>query len=637
MKRFSPSSRHSRALILAGVAALSCTAAAAAGSKRVEELIADIQAGPEVFHTGAARDYLARTSGIAAQPAMPQVVEQANKALEATVALGEMGSKASEAVDVLVQRFPRAVHVTTAYESFRAGDGSFDDWVMTKVMGEKNKFLFSAPFLTYESLSKCDRFLEVRHEVTRSGEQYNRAGRLMSAEVTVHVTFTFYAGACALSAIAGQPYGMDADAWRRWWQLSNVGGSAQPAATSASSGNSPRNPKNASELVIGGAYRFSLTTGDVFTGSVESKTDTSIIIETTTGNPYTFRTALIRRCEVISLPAKKESASDGGAKDPEILSFDELRKRSPIGKRLEVRIKSGQTFEGALASVDEENVKLDVDGSAIPIHKDVIVRIRTVVPKQEQKQRKAAPAKPKRTGPLDTVVVRNPKTDNYGKPLPSMVYAGTIVEDHGTKVVLERPDGVRVEVKRDEIERIAKHTNASDAAMEPIRRYAMPLSCPKDMVLVDLPPAPGLDRPFFKTCIDTYEYPNRQDAEPKRGVSFEEAKKLCESQGKRLCAAAEWQWACSGLEGRAYPYGERLEENTCNSDGARGALVSGSRPKCVSPFGLHDMTGNVYEWVVDDDGKPLMVGGPVSKCQARSPGFDGSAKPLAGLRCCKSN
>jgi formylglycine-generating enzyme required for sulfatase activity len=173
-------------------------------------------------------------------------------------------------------------------------------------------------------------------------------------------------------------------------------------------------------------------------------------------------------------------------------------------------------------------------------------------------------------------------------------------------------------------------------SLEPIQRYAKPLFCPDDMLIVDVPP--GVEgRPFFKVCIDKYEAPNRMDSLPNGGVSYYEAYKACESKGKRLCTADEWQWACSGLEGFPYPYGHTFSENTCNSKGVKALRGSGWFQNCKSKFGAYDMTGSVFEWVIGREGSPMLMGGSLSKCSTVSPGLDGSAKIQTGYRCCKSN
>jgi len=121
-------------------------------------------------------------------------------------------------------------------------------------------------------------------------------------------------------------------------------------------------------------------------------------------------------------------------------------------------------------------------------------------------------------------------------------------------------------------------------------------------------------------CIDRYEYPNQRGAYPMAMVAWHEAEALCAEQGKRLCDEAEWTFACEGEEAMPYPYGYVRDPEACVVDRpwrsynpkalfpraapAAGAEVarlwqaapSGTRERCVSPFGVHDMTGNVDEW-----------------------------------------
>jgi hypothetical protein len=124
----------------------------------------------------------------------------------------------------------------------------------------------------------------------------------------------------------------------------------------------------------------------------------------------------------------------------------------------------------------------------------------------------------------------------------------------------------------------------------------------------------------MRFCIDRFEYPNRKGEYPLILVSWHEAGALCAAQSKRLCTEDEWTFACEGDEATPYPYGFVRDQSACITDkawrpfegswfGGRATeaakreldrlwqgVPSGSQPKCKSPFGVYDMTGNVDEW-----------------------------------------
>jgi hypothetical protein len=111
-------------------------------------------------------------------------------------------------------------------------------------------------------------------------------------------------------------------------------------------------------------------------------------------------------------------------------------------------------------------------------------------------------------------------------------------------------------------------------------------------------------------CIDATERTERGSALPRNHQSWTMSKTTCEAEGARLCLTSEWQFACEGEEMRPYPYGWARDATACNVDvmsglGHIGRLVdhrtpASAHPRCVSPFGVHDMAGNVDEWASVD-------------------------------------
>ncbi len=111
-------------------------------------------------------------------------------------------------------------------------------------------------------------------------------------------------------------------------------------------------------------------------------------------------------------------------------------------------------------------------------------------------------------------------------------------------------------------------------------------------------------------------YPDGWANKPVTWVSVEDARTYAAWAGKRLPHEWEWQYAAEGTDGRLYPWGNSWDERAVPTP-YKGRDLPGpadvdAHPAGASPFGVIDMTGNVWQWTdeyVDEHTRAAIVRG----------------------------
>jgi serine/threonine protein kinase/formylglycine-generating enzyme required for sulfatase activity len=145
------------------------------------------------------------------------------------------------------------------------------------------------------------------------------------------------------------------------------------------------------------------------------------------------------------------------------------------------------------------------------------------------------------------------------------------------------------------------------------------------------------DRTYRAGEGETFQYDDRErrgsqnwSRFPVAGVSPEDALEFAawldrsgRVPGARLCSEREWERAARGADAREFPHGNQLLREDANFDltygrksGSYGPDEVGSHQLSVSPFGVYDLVGNVWDLTssVLDRGQFVARGGSFYQC-----------------------
>ncbi len=113
----------------------------------------------------------------------------------------------------------------------------------------------------------------------------------------------------------------------------------------------------------------------------------------------------------------------------------------------------------------------------------------------------------------------------------------------------------------------------------------------------------------YEACVDAGTCEEAPSApgfggptQPVVGVRWDDARDYCDWVGGSLPTEAQWERAARGTSGRVYPWGNtdpscsRAAYKSCRRESTSAV---GTHAEGATPEGVHDLGGNVFEWVAD--------------------------------------
>jgi formylglycine-generating enzyme required for sulfatase activity len=166
-----------------------------------------------------------------------------------------------------------------------------------------------------------------------------------------------------------------------------------------------------------------------------------------------------------------------------------------------------------------------------------------------------------------------------------LIRAGEFVfgADSDVPLPIERPDGFESPNPRQTLQLGDYYMDVTEVANSVYKQFCDATGRP-------YPLPPYFDKSYFDTKPDY----------PVVGITFDDAEAFAVWAGKRLPTEQEWEKAARGADARIYPWGNSLPTRHANTDGGADGFEYpapvNSAPEGASPYGLLNMSGNVWEW-----------------------------------------